>query len=88
MVSMLASLSAELGDLGRVTRVIRLTGYVSSSPEFIRQPEVVDGASDLVYAIWGRAGVHARTAIGVSSLPGGIPVEVEGIFQLEPDDAS
>ncbi|PZW38659.1 enamine deaminase RidA (YjgF/YER057c/UK114 family) [Humitalea rosea] len=70
------------GDLDRVKRVLRITGYVSSTPDFTDQPLVVNGASDAAVAIFGEAGRHARTAIGVSVLPGDASVEVEGIFEL------
>lgn len=69
------------GDLDRV-RVVRLTGYVNSSPDFTQQPQVVNGASDAMVEIFGEAGRHARSAVGVASLPGGVAVEVEGIFEL------
>src|SRR6185295_6431683 len=70
------------GDLDRIVRVVRLTGYVNSMPDFIQQPEVVNGASDLMVEIFGDAGRHARSAVGVASLPSGVSVEVEAIFEL------
>ena len=69
------------GDLDRV-RVVRLTGYVNCTPDFTQQPQVVNGASDAMVEIFGEAGRHARSAVGVASLPGGVAVEVEGIFEL------
>jgi enamine deaminase RidA (YjgF/YER057c/UK114 family) len=69
------------GDLDRV-RVLRLTGYVNSTPDFVNQPQVVNGASDVMVEIFGDAGRHARSAVGVASLPGGVAVEVEGIFEI------
>ena len=69
------------GDLDRV-RVLRLTGYVNSAPDFTNQPQVVNGASDVMVEIFGDAGRHARSAVGVASLPGGVAVEVEGIFEI------
>lgn len=69
------------GDLDRV-RVVRLTGYVSSTPAFTAHPQVVNGASDAMVEIFGEAGRHARSAVGVASLPGGVAVEVEGIFEI------
>jgi enamine deaminase RidA (YjgF/YER057c/UK114 family) len=70
------------GDLDRVERCVRLTGYVNCMPEFGEQPKVINGASDLMVAVFGEAGQHARTAIGVGSLPGGVACEVEAIFKL------
>lgn len=69
------------GDLDRV-RVLRLTGYVNCTPDFASQPQVVNGASDTMVEIFGDAGRHARSAVGVASLPGGVAVEVEGIFEI------
>jgi len=69
------------GDLDRL-RVIRLTGYVNSAPDFTSQPQVVNGASDAMVEIFGDAGRHARSAVGVASLPGGVAVEVEAIFEI------
>jgi enamine deaminase RidA (YjgF/YER057c/UK114 family) len=69
------------GDLDRL-RVLRLTGYVNSMPDFTNQPQVVNGASDLMVEVFGDAGRHARSAVGVASLPGGVAVEVEAIFEL------
>ena len=69
------------GDRGRL-RVLRLTGYVNSTPDFTQQPQVVNGASDARVEIFGDAGKHARSAVGVASLPGGVAVEVEGIFEI------
>ena len=70
------------GDLDRVVRVVRVTGYVNCTPEFGEQPQVVNGASDLFVEVFGEAGRHARTAIGVAALPGGAACEVEAIFQM------
>lgn len=69
------------GDLDRL-RVLRLTGYVNCTPEFTNQPQVVNGASDTMVEIFGDAGRHARSAVGVASLPGGVAVEVEAIFEI------
>jgi enamine deaminase RidA (YjgF/YER057c/UK114 family) len=69
------------GDLDRV-RVLRLTGYVNCTPDFANQPQVVNGASDVMVEIFGDAGKHARSAVGVASLPGGVAVEVEAIFEI------
>jgi enamine deaminase RidA (YjgF/YER057c/UK114 family) len=70
------------GDLDRVTRVLKLTGFVNAVPEFGEQPQVVNGASDLMVEVLGDAGRHARSAIGVGSLPAGVAIEVEGIFEV------
>ena len=75
-------IKATLGDLDRVERVVKLNGYVNSAPEFDRQPEVINGASELLEALFGERGRHARTSIGVSALPGHIPVEIELIVQV------
>jgi enamine deaminase RidA (YjgF/YER057c/UK114 family) len=72
---------AARGDLDRV-RVVRLTGYVNSTLDFSSQPQVLNGASDVMVEIFGEAGRHARSAVGVASLPGGVAVEVEGIFEI------
>ena len=84
-LSMLASLKAELGDLDRIKRVVRLFGMVNVAPGFDRMPQVIDGASDFFYELFGpKAGQHARTAVGVAELPHGIPVEINGEFELFP----
>ena len=84
-INALAALSAELGDLDKIRRVIKLLGFVASAPDFHRQPYVINGASDLLIDIFGDAGRHARSAIGTSVLPFNIPVEIEFIFQLHCD---
>ena len=82
-LSMLASLKQELGDLDRIKRLIRLMGMVNVAPGFDRMPEVIDGASDLFYDLLGpQNGRHARTAVGLAELPHGIPVEINGEFEL------
>ena len=70
------------GDLGRVRRVVRLGGFIASPPGFTQQALVMNGASDLAVAVFGEAGRHARTTIGVPSLPGNAAVEVEGMFEI------
>lgn len=70
------------GELDRVRRVLRLGGFIAATPEFAQHAVVMNGASDLVVAIFGEAGRHARTTIGVPSLPGDAAVEVEGIFEI------
>lgn len=71
------------GDLDRVRRVVRLGGFIASTPDFTGQSEVMNGASDLAIAIFGEAGRHARTTIGVAVLPADAAVEVEGIFEID-----
>lgn len=70
------------GDLDRVVRCVRVTGYVNCTPEFVQHPQVINGASDFFVEVFGENGKHARSAIGVSSLPGGAACEVEAIFQI------
>ena len=75
------------GDLDRVTRVIRLGGFVNCTAGFAEQPKCVNGASDLMVEIFGKEiGAQARTAVGVASLPGGVSVEVDGIFAVRRSD--
>ncbi len=77
-LSMLASLKRELGDLDRVTAWVRVFGMVNSAPGFNQQPAVINGFSDLILELWGpEAGAHARSAVGMASLPMDIPVEIE-----------
>ncbi len=83
MLNLLSVAKAELGDLDRVICVVKLNGYVNSEPEFNRQPEVINGASDLLVQVFGEQGKHARTSIGVNVLPGNIPVEIEMILQVK-----
>lgn len=70
------------GDLDRLVRVVKLTGFVNSAAEFTDQPKVINGASDFLVAVLGDAGRHARSAVGVASLPLGVAVEIEGMFQI------
>ena len=70
------------GDLDRVVRVVKLGGFVASTPDFTQQPAVVNGASDLMVAAFGDAGKHARFAVGTSVLPLGCLVEVDGVFEI------
>jgi enamine deaminase RidA (YjgF/YER057c/UK114 family) len=82
-LNMLASLKAEIGDLDRVKRVVKLLGMVNCVPDFGHQPEVINGASDLLVDIFGERGRHARSAVGMASLPRGISVEIEMIVEVE-----
>jgi enamine deaminase RidA (YjgF/YER057c/UK114 family) len=79
----LASVKDALGDLDRVRRVVKLLGMVNCTPEFTQQPQVINGASDLLVDLYGEAGRHARSAVGMGSLPGGIAVEIEMILEVE-----
>jgi enamine deaminase RidA (YjgF/YER057c/UK114 family) len=74
--------AAASGDLDRVRRCLRLGGFVNCTPDFTDMPQVVNGASDLMVEVFGDAGRHARAAVGTSSLPGGVAVEVEATFEL------
>jgi len=83
MLLMLASLKAKLGDLDRITRIVKLYGMVNADPAFERQPAVINGASDLLESLWGpERGKHARSAVGMQSLPMGIAVEIEMIAEF------
>lgn len=76
--------SALKGDFSRLKRVVKLTGFVNSTPDFRDQPAVINGASDLLVALLGEdVGSHARSAVGVAALPLGVAVEIEGIFEVE-----
>ena len=78
----LAAVAEQAGSLDRVRRVVRVVGYVASDPEFTGQPQVVNGASELLGQIFGEAGVHARSAVGVAALPLDSPVEIELVVEL------
>jgi len=80
----LAAARSLLGSLDRIKRIVRVAGFVRSGDAFKDHPKVVNGASDLLQEIFGGAGIHARSAIGCSSLPLGAPVEVEMIIEIEP----
>ena len=70
------------GDLSKIKSCIKLTGFVNSTDDFIEQPKVINGASDLIAAIFGDAGMHTRAAVSTNSLPLGVSVEVDAIFEL------
>jgi enamine deaminase RidA (YjgF/YER057c/UK114 family) len=70
------------GDLDRLVRVVKLTGFVNSTADFTDQPQVVNGASDLLVEVLGDAGRHSRSAVSAASLPKGVAVEIEGIFEI------
>ena len=70
------------GDLSKIKSCVKLTGFVNSTEDFIEQPKVINGASDLIAAIFGNAGMHTRAAVSTNSLPLGVSVEVDAIFEL------
>jgi enamine deaminase RidA (YjgF/YER057c/UK114 family) len=78
----LAAVRAELGDLSQIKRVVKVVGYVASAPDFTGQPAVVNGASELLGEVFGEAGRHARSAVGVAVLPLDVPVEVELVVEV------
>lgn len=78
----IAAVKSVIGDLDRVVRVVKVVGFVASTPEFTSHPAVVNGASNLFKEAFGDAGVHARSAVGVAALPLGAPVEVEMIVEV------
>ena len=83
IINLLASLKAEIGELDRVRRVVKLLVLVNSDPDFGEQPKVANGASDLLIEVFGpERGPHARSAVGMGALPFAIPVEIEGIFEI------
>lgn len=83
-LSMLGSLRRELGDLDRVTAWLRLFGMVNSAPDFAQQPAVINGCSDLILALYGvEAGAHARSAVGMASLPFNMAVEIEATVAID-----
>ena len=82
-LAMLASIKREIEDLDRVRQVVRLFGMVNCTPDFMTMPRVIDGASDLFYALYGpQAGCHARSAVGMVNLPRGQAVEINGEFEI------
>ena len=79
----LARIRLVAGSLDRVARVVKALGMVNAAPDFIQQPKVINGFSDLMVEVFGEAGKGARSAVGMGSLPGGIAVEIEAIFQIQ-----
>ncbi|OWU86349.1 endoribonuclease [Oceanicola sp. 22II-s10i] len=83
-ISLLTQVKAACGgDLSRLKRVVKLTGFVNSTPEFGEQPKVINGASDFLVEVLGEAGRHARSAVSAGALPFNVAVEIEGIFQID-----
>ncbi len=83
-INSLSIMKSELGDLGRVNKIVKVTGYVASAPGFNLQAKVINGASEFFYDIFGDMGKHARAAVGVHELPLDSPVEVEVIAEISP----
>lgn len=81
-INLLAQVKAALGDLDKVVRVVRLGGFINSAPGYGDGPKVMNGASDLMVEAFGDKGRHARSTVGVSALPAGAAVEVEGLFEV------
>jgi enamine deaminase RidA (YjgF/YER057c/UK114 family) len=81
-INLLAQVKMALGDLDKMVRVVRLGGFINSAPTFLDGPKVMNGASDLMVEVFGDKGRHARTTVGVASLPLDAAVEVEGLFEV------
>ena len=79
---LIAVMRQELGSLDRVSRIVKVLGMVNAVPDFGQQPKVINGCSDLFVEVFGEKGRHARSAVGMGSLPGGIPVEIEVIVEV------
>lgn len=83
-IALLAQVKAACGgDLDRLVRVVKLGGFVNSTPEFTEQPQVINGASDFLGEALGEAGKHARSAVSAASLPFGVAVEIDGVFEIK-----
>lgn len=82
VLNAIAAVKAEVGELSRVSRVVKVVGFVASDPSFTGHPQVINGASELLGEVFGEAGQHARSAVGVAALPLDVPVEVEMIVEL------
>ena len=81
-LNVIAQVRAAIGDLDKVKRCVRVGGFVNGTPDFTDQPQVINGASDVIVQIFGDAGKHARAAVGVASLPRGVATEVEAVFEV------
>lgn len=82
VINALSIIKSQTGDLKKIKRCIKMTGYVSSAPDFTDQPKILNAASDLLFEIFGEAGRHSRAAIGVNTLPLNSPLEIEFIFEI------
>ncbi len=87
-LGLLAAAKAAIGELSRIEAVIKLLGMVNAEPDFGDHPKVINGCSDLFVDVLGEAGRHARSAVGMGSLPGGISVEIEAILLIRPESAA
>jgi len=81
-INALAQLKSELGSLDKISKILRVSGFVNSDPEFTEQPKVINAASDLLFEIFGEKGKHSRIAVGVASLPLGATVEIDMIVEI------
>ncbi len=84
---LLASLKAEIGDLRKVKRIVKVLGMVNATEDFTQHPQVINGCSDMLVSVFGDRGRHARAAVGMQSLPIGITVEIEMVVEVEPEPA-
>jgi enamine deaminase RidA (YjgF/YER057c/UK114 family) len=84
-INILAQLKANLGSLDKITRIVRVSGFVNSTPDFAEQPKVINAASDLFFEIFGENGKHSRIAVGVSSLPLNSTVEIDAVVEFTSD---
>lgn len=82
-ISILSTLKAELGNLDRIRRIVKVTGFVNSTPDFPDQPKVINGCSDLLVAVFGDKGKHARSAVGMVMLPSNYAVEIEMVVEVD-----
>ncbi len=82
VVNALAHLKAELGSLDKISKILRVSGFVNSDPDFTEQPQIINSSSDLLYEIFGEKGKHSRIAVGVASLPLGATVEIDMIVEI------
>ena len=82
-INLLAQAKAATGNLDKVTRLVKIVGFVNSTGDFTDQPQIINGASDFIVEAMGDAGRHARSAVSAASLPFGVPVEIEAIFEIE-----
>ncbi len=82
-INILSMLHQYLGDLNRIKNVVKILGFVASADDFNDQPQVINGASQFLVDVFGEKGQHARSAISTNELPGNIPVEIEGVFEIE-----
>lgn len=87
MIDLLAIVKQDIGDLDRIVSIEQVRGFVRSAPTFTEQPRVIDGASDLLIALYGESGRHARTATGAAQLPYGAAIQLDMIVRLAPESA-